>query len=318
MKFDFSALTVILVSVAGSWTGLSVKYDRKLSVLSEKIDACSKGDAAPTSTDSDVLSQVAEANTLSYQSLETSERVERRLDAETDTKQTNDDSPFTKDGDGWWVAAPGAMFLIPEGLVIGEKNEDCIYGEGVLSVDSGENRGDNCPSGDGSVTFGHDNKAEGDSATVTGGWGNLAEGYDSSISGGNSNKASGGGSSVTGGWKNTATKNLSAVSGGKKNVAVGWYSVVSGGQENTAEGRYSAVSGGKKNAAVGEGSSILGGSLNNVSGKEATVSGGSRNEASGDMTSVSGGSLNTSSGKFSSVLGGKRKASSKNFGIFPQ
>ena len=149
MKFDFHALTVIAVSVAGSWTGLSVKYDRKLSALSKKFDTCSKGEPTTTSTDSDILAQVAEATKLSNQSLETSQRVERRLEAETDTKRTDDDSPFTKDGDGWWVAAPGAMFLIPGGLVIGKRNEDCIYGEGVLSVDGGGDRaGDNCPSGD--------------------------------------------------------------------------------------------------------------------------------------------------------------------------
>eukprot|EP00588_Corethron_pennatum_P016195 CAMPEP_0194305938 /NCGR_PEP_ID=MMETSP0171-20130528/3245_1 /TAXON_ID=218684 /ORGANISM="Corethron pennatum, Strain L29A3" /LENGTH=173 /DNA_ID=CAMNT_0039057599 /DNA_START=62 /DNA_END=580 /DNA_ORIENTATION=+ len=139
MKFDFHALTVIAVSVAGSWTGLSVKYDRKLSALSKKIDTCSKGEAAPTSTDSDILAQVAEATKLSNQSLETSERVERRLKAKTETKQIDErDSPFTKEGDGWWVAAPGAKFLIPGGLVIGERNAGCNYGEGVLSVDGGK------------------------------------------------------------------------------------------------------------------------------------------------------------------------------------
>mmetsp|Transcript_19325 Transcript_19325/g.38452 ORF Transcript_19325/g.38452 Transcript_19325/m.38452 type:complete len:313 (-) Transcript_19325:75-1013(-) len=312
MKFDFHALAVIAVSVAGSWTGLSVKYDRKLSVLSEKIDtcACSKGDADRTSTDSAILSQVAE-------SLETSKRVERRMDAETDTKQSNEDSPFTKDGDGWWVAAPGAMFLIPGGLVIGERNAGCNYGEGVLSVEGGS-FGYNCPSGEGSVTFGHHNTAAGLYSSVTGGNFNTATGPRSSITGGYSNKATEYYSSVTGGVGNTAKGGNSSVSGGKNNVAAGIHSSVTGGSDNTAEGDYSTVSGGKKNAAAGEGSSILGGSLNSVSGKEATVSGGSRNQASGDMTSVSGGFRNTSSGKFASVLGGKRKVSSEMYGTFPE
>mmetsp|Transcript_19324 Transcript_19324/g.38448 ORF Transcript_19324/g.38448 Transcript_19324/m.38448 type:complete len:319 (-) Transcript_19324:75-1031(-) len=318
MKFDFHALTVIAVSVAGSWTGLSVKYDRKLSALSQKIDTCSKGGAAPTSTDSDILAQVAEATKLSNQSLETSERVERRLKAKTETKQIDErDSPFTKEGDGWWVAAPGAMFLIPGGLVIGERNAGCNYGEGVLSVEGGS-FGYNCPSGEGSVTFGHHNTAAGLYSSVTGGNFNTATGPRSSITGGYSNKATEYYSSVTGGVGNTAKGGNSSVSGGKNNVAAGIHSSVTGGSDNTAEGDYSTVSGGKKNAAAGEGSSILGGSLNSVSGKEATVSGGSRNQASGDMTSVSGGFRNTSSGKFASVLGGKRKVSSEMYGTFPE
>jgi len=296
MKFDFTALTVIAVSVAGSWTGLSVKYDRKLSVLSHKIDTCSKGDSASTSTDSDILSQVAEAIELSTQSLETSKRVERRLEEDDDspftkskdrvgewwfakpeamflipggivignkndncnygkgvlsvdrgkrgcpsedgsvtfTKQTNDDPPFTKDGD-WWVASPGAMFLIPEGLVIGKRNADCIYGEGVLSVD-GEFSGYNCPSGNGSVTFGYSNKAEGYYSSVTGGEGNVAGGQASSITGGRGNVAEGTDSSITGGFGNTAGGYVTTVSGGEGNTAEGYYSSVTGGSYNVAKG----------------------------------------------------------------------------------
>jgi len=333
MKFDFTALTVIAVSVAGSWTGLSVKYDRKLSVLSQKIDTCSKGDSASTSTDSDILSQVAEAIELSTQSLETSKRVERRLEEDDDspftkskdrvgewwfakpeamflipggivignkndncnygkgvlsvdrgkrgcpsedgsvtfTKQTNDDPPFTKDGD-WWVASPGSMFLIPEGLVIGKRNADCIYGEGVLSVNGGSYRGDNCPSGDGSATFGSNNKATGDGSVTFGNY-NMAEGP------------------------------YSVVSGGQQNIARGRYSTVSGGQENLAKGDYSTVSGGQKNDATGDYS---------------TVSGGVHNTASGIVASVSGGVHNTASGEIASILGGFKKNLSKDFGIFPQ
>jgi len=286
MKFDYSALTVIVVSVAGSWTGLSVKYDQKLAMLSDKIEtcACPKEEADPTST---LLSQVAEATKLSTQSLETSERIERRLNAETGTKISNQDSPFTKDGD-WWVAAEGAMFLIPGGIVIGRRNEDCAYGQGVLSVDHGYEPGNNCPSGNGSVTFGYDNKASGELATVTGGQGNVADG------------------------------NRASITGGYDNIAEGWWGSVFGGHKNKAKGRFSTVSGGEKNVAVGDNSSILGGYLNNASGKVATVLGGSRNRASGDMASVSGGFRNTSDGKCASVLGGKKKAASKNFGIFPK
>jgi len=301
MKFDCSALTVIVVSVAGSWTGLSVKYDRKLAMLSDKIEtcACSKEEADPTST---LLSQVAEATKLSTQSLETSERIERRLNAETDNKISNQDSPFTKDGD-WWVSAEGTMFLIPGGIVIGSRNEDCAYGQGVLSVDNGYEPGNNCPSGDGSVTFGHNNKASGELATVTGGSYNVASGNRASITGGSDNIAEGGWCAVFGGSRNKAKVQLSTVSGGEYNVAAAEYGSIFGGYGNNASGFRATVSGGNRNQA---------------SGREATVSGGSLNQASGDKASVSGGFRNTSDGKFASVLGGKKKAASKNFGIFPK
>jgi len=271
MKFDFTAFTVIAVSVAGSWTGLSIKYDRKLSVLSQKIDTCSKGETASTSTDSDILSQVAEATKLSNQSLETSERVERRLEAETDRKDPNhNDSPFTKDKDGWWVAAPRAMFLIPAGgIVIGKRNRDCAYGKGVLSVDNGGPLGDNCPSGDGSVTFGYHNTAEGISSSITGGYDSTAKGISSSITGGRLNTAIGSYSSITGGEKNVAAGTYSSVTGGHGNTVRGEGATVSGGNHNLASGPLASVSGGLRNTASGKYASVLGGNkkkLNKFSG----------------------------------------------------
>jgi len=325
MKFDFNALTVIVVSVAGSWTGLSVKYDRKLAVLSDKFEtcACSKGEVDPTS-DSALLSQVAEATKLSTQSLETSKRVERRLDADTGTKQSNEDSPFTKDGDGWWVAPPGAMFLFPAGIsgggiVIGQKNEDCNYGDAFLSVDG---EGENCPSGYNSVTFGRGNLATGRHSSVTGGGWNTASGNYASITAGNYNTASGGYSSTTGGAYNTAKGDYSSISGGLGNnaEAKGEYSSITGGTSNTASGKCSSITGGKDNSntASGYASSITGGHENKASGVYTSITGGSRNQAQGNMASVSGGFRNSSKGKYASVLGGKRKVSSQVFGIFPQ
>uniref|UniRef100_A0A7S1B3K5 Uncharacterized protein n=1 Tax=Corethron hystrix TaxID=216773 RepID=A0A7S1B3K5_9STRA len=79
--------------------------------------------------------------------------------------------PFSRDGD--WYVANTAMFHFPIGIVVGERNSKCEYGNAVLSVDE---EGNNCPSGDGSVTFGHENTASGSFSSVTGGISNTASG----------------------------------------------------------------------------------------------------------------------------------------------
>jgi len=251
MKFDASSLIVVLISVVASWTGLSIKYDQKLDALSNQIDACAypKGEASLARNSEDansaLLSQIAEATKISTRSLETSERIERRLDAETGAGLSNEESPFTKDGD-WWVAAGDAMFLIPGGIVVGNRNEGCTYGRGVLSVDNGSWSGDhNCPSGSGSVTFGSGNKAIGPSTSVTGGYGNIAEEQGSSVSGGNRNKTVGQQSSISGGDGNTAIGVFSTITGGMNNKANKICSSITGGIRNRADGKFSTILGGK-------------------------------------------------------------------------
>merc|ERR1740139_1842998 len=247
MKFDTSSLAVIVISVAGSWTGLSLKYDEKLDALSKQIDACAcpKGEAA--------LASNAEKS---------------RRGTQTGAGVSHDASPFTKEGD-WWVAAGDAMFLIPGGLVVGSRNAGCTYGDAVLSVDT---EGTNCPSGRGSVTLGHLNTAKGKYSSVTGGYDNTAAGEASSVAGGVFNRATTGCSSVSGGYDNHATGVGSSVSGGDGNSARGMYSSISGGFENVAEGSRSSVTGGADNRAAGSGSSVSGGGANVVTGIGSSVS----------------------------------------------
>merc|ERR1711957_1056422 len=101
----------------------------------------------------------------------------------------NGTSPFTC-ADGWCTSKDDNYFQFSKGIVIGTKapDEDCIYGDGILSVDA---NGSNCPSGKASVTFGVDNKAIGLGSTISGGSQNIASGEWSSVSGGSGNVASG-------------------------------------------------------------------------------------------------------------------------------
>eukprot|EP00587_Corethron_hystrix_P007507 CAMPEP_0113318438 /NCGR_PEP_ID=MMETSP0010_2-20120614/13006_1 /TAXON_ID=216773 ORGANISM="Corethron hystrix, Strain 308" /NCGR_SAMPLE_ID=MMETSP0010_2 /ASSEMBLY_ACC=CAM_ASM_000155 /LENGTH=244 /DNA_ID=CAMNT_0000175739 /DNA_START=178 /DNA_END=909 /DNA_ORIENTATION=+ /assembly_acc=CAM_ASM_000155 len=185
-----------------------------------------------------------------------------------------EDSPFTL-VDDWWVAEP-KMFRFPQGVVVGDRNDDCTYGEAVLSVGllNEYGFGGNCPSGDSSVAFGWKNVASGSYSSVTGGWNNVASGSESSVSGGVGNKASGPYSSVTGGHGNDATGPWSSVSGGRNNEASGILSSVSGGTGNTASGYSSSVTGGYGNEATGSYSSVSGGNSNEATGNTSSVSGG--------------------------------------------
>mmetsp|Transcript_12173 Transcript_12173/g.26644 ORF Transcript_12173/g.26644 Transcript_12173/m.26644 type:complete len:86 (-) Transcript_12173:143-400(-) len=84
------------------------------------------------------------------------------------------------------------MFRFPLGIVIGDRYDDCDYGEAVLAVGLIDQFGrGNCPSGKSSVAFGAANTASGKHSTVTGGSINHASGQDSSVSGGAYNAASG-------------------------------------------------------------------------------------------------------------------------------
>merc|ERR1711957_150970 len=91
-------------------------------------------------------------------------------------------SPFTCTN-GWCTSKDNNYFQFSKGIVIGQKavDEDCIYGDGILSVDA---NGSNCPSGQSSVTFGTNNKASSGYSSVSGGSGNEASGVRSSILGG--------------------------------------------------------------------------------------------------------------------------------------
>ena len=59
-------------------------------------------------------------------------------------------------------------FNFQQGIVIGLWNSKCDYGAGIFSVGSSNYKSDNCPSGDGAVTFGYENQASGLYSSVTG------------------------------------------------------------------------------------------------------------------------------------------------------
>merc|ERR1712238_296098 len=96
----------------------------------------------------------------------------------TTNKIYPEESPSSGDGtppftcaNGWCTNSDN-YFQFSKGIVIGQKaaDEDCSYGDSILSVDF---VGKNCPSGDGSVTFGQNNKATAAASSVSGGTGNI-------------------------------------------------------------------------------------------------------------------------------------------------
>ena len=223
-----------------------------------------------------------------------------------------DESPFTCSEN--WCVATSKHFSFPKGVVVGQRNRNCNYGDSVLSVDRD---GTNCPSGNGSVTFGASNTASDDYASVTGGFNNTASAPSASVTGGSDNTASGDVSSVSGGSENDAMGKYSSVSGGLFNVAYGVDSSVIGGINNNARGIYSSVFGGDTNHAVGNGSSVVGGYYNIARGLLSSVSGGSGNDASGEYSAVSGGSDNDARGEYSTAIGGRKSNTTMAFEVVP-
>jgi len=168
-------------------------------------------------------------------------------------------SPFSCNDDGWCTASDH-YFLFPRGIVVGQKNSECVYGKGVFSVDA-EYGGTakNCPSGDGSVTFGRGNIASGFKSTVTGGVQNIASGKYAMVSGGYSNIANEYGSSVFGGEYNEANGSSSSVFGGNSNDANGYISSTFAGRSNSANGFASSAVGGEDTIAHEAHSTVIGG-----------------------------------------------------------
>ena len=98
------------------------------------------------------------------------------------TAQVNEIYP-KESANGWCTSKDDNYFQFSKGIIIGQKaaDEDCMYGDSILSVDA---NGSNCPSGQSSVTFGTNNKASGTYYYVSDGAGNEASGVRSSILGG--------------------------------------------------------------------------------------------------------------------------------------
>ena len=109
---------------------------------------------------------------------------------------------------------------------------------------------------------------------------------------GDTSSAEGDYATISGGFVNHATGDYASVSGGEKNAAVGKYASVSGGGDNQAFGEASSISGGMQNTATGEHSSVTGGAQSQAAGQYATISGGTGNKAFGYGSIVLGGTGN--------------------------
>jgi len=345
-SYALALLASALLSSTMTWVGISMKYDKKFEAISRDMDLCfNEGGAAPLSrsrskspafetasspraipsrpareeeSSRDFELPIAAATDASARILEIHDLLEKRMnavEAKVDGGRLLQQLPFTMD-DGWWVA-DDVMFLFPKGIVIGNKMEaaDCTYGTSVLSVDAD---GNNCPEGDGSVTFGSANSAKEDYSTVTGGTQNEAEGLYSSVTGGSQNSAIGPYSTIHGGADNKAEGLNGCVTGGRFNKAEGEYATISGGYDNIARGQTSTVSGGILNKAEGEDSSITGGLRNKTTGRYSTISGGGSNTADGKFASISGGKKNIANGMATSILGGSEKQANKNYATIPK
>eukprot|EP00587_Corethron_hystrix_P004662 CAMPEP_0113313310 /NCGR_PEP_ID=MMETSP0010_2-20120614/9787_1 /TAXON_ID=216773 ORGANISM="Corethron hystrix, Strain 308" /NCGR_SAMPLE_ID=MMETSP0010_2 /ASSEMBLY_ACC=CAM_ASM_000155 /LENGTH=388 /DNA_ID=CAMNT_0000169301 /DNA_START=140 /DNA_END=1309 /DNA_ORIENTATION=+ /assembly_acc=CAM_ASM_000155 len=100
-------------------------------------------------------------------------------------KKYSTGAPFNRTSDGWWIADKNSHFLFSRGLVVGKKNMACNYGNATLTVDAGKKEeGTNCPSGQGSVTFGISNKVTGSFSTILGGMKNKVSKKGGAILGG--------------------------------------------------------------------------------------------------------------------------------------
>jgi len=214
-KMDWPLLFV----AASSLVGLGVQH-HSIKYLNGRVDSL-------LNTENDVASLKLQYSVLH----EEMEKLQKLA-----TKDIAATRPFTKI-DGWWEA-DADMFRFPQGIVVGDRNDDCAYGEATLSVGLIDEYGygGNCPSGKGSVTFGYRNTASGNYSSVTGGAYNLASSRYSSVSGGTENVSSGDSSSVSGGSRNNASGSYSSVLGGYSNTASGLDSSVTGGSNNKATG----------------------------------------------------------------------------------
>ncbi|MCC5806858.1 MAG: tail fiber domain-containing protein [Opitutales bacterium] len=138
------------------------------------------------------------------------------------------------------------------------------------------------------VSGGFGNSADGDRSVVGGGSDNTAGGFLAAVGGGGNNLASGDYATVAGGFLNQATDSYATVGGGDRNEATGRRATVAGGERNQATERESAVAGGRENIAEGVLSFVGGGRENTAAGTAATVPGGEDNTASGDYSLAAG------------------------------
>ncbi len=119
---------------------------------------------------------------------------------------------------------------------------------------------------------------------------------------------------ISGGAGNVASENETVIGGGFNNTAGGIQATVGGGANNEATGSISTVGGGFSNRATNIRSTVAGGDRNVASGSRATVGGGLENTASALGSTVPGGADNIASGSYSLAAG--RRATAAHSGSF--
>jgi hypothetical protein len=141
-----------------------------------------------------------------------------------------------------------------------------ISGGGGPNPDDGENQ---------------QNRVSDHGGTVSGGAGNVAGNLNGIIN--DSSTAT-----VGGGYKNLAKGQSSTISGGAWSIAEGAYATIGGGNDNSASGQFTTVGGGTLNSASGERATVGGGTSNSASGLNAVTPGGQLNWAGGDYSFAAG------------------------------
>lgn len=213
------------------------------------------------------------------------------------------DGDFSNVGGGLYNAAIGDYSIVGGGESNTASGFHSTVGGGYLNLASAayttvSGGGPSYPASNPTTT---NNLATDDYCTIGGGGGNQA-------GDGDADPLNGEFATVSGGFENIASNLGSTVSGGFGNSALGWQSTVSGGAANTAEGWMSVVSGGHINFATGSHSTVSGGWSNTAGGDGSVISGGESNTASGLYAAVSGGNLNVASGDYSLAAGRKANA----------
>ena len=150
MKNPFSLEIIVVVFVCLASVGLTWKITANhASIIAEHAEAIAENREAIESHMKKIVEQ-GEATQGHEQRLNSLEVGGKGADADS-SRKLQADQPFTKDANKNWATTDnGALVIFGKGIVFGKLNDDCTYGNNVLSVDATEQ---NCPSGDGSVTF---------------------------------------------------------------------------------------------------------------------------------------------------------------------
>ncbi len=208
---------------------------------------------------------------------------------------------------------PSAGSLQSPNVLSGHNGNTVGSGFGASVVHGGSPFDTNQANNDGvTISGGFGQTANGLSSTISGGRGHTADGEYATVGGGQGHNGLADHSTVAGGNLNTVVSAATAgtVGGGERNDARAPHSVVAGGSFNNTNTsltylEHSTISGGAQNIATGSFSVIAGGSDNVSENFHTVIGGGQSNRASDSHSVVSGGESNMSDGDHSTVAGGE-------------